>query len=114
MVSRQVPDRGDLIWLNFSPQKGRETAGNRPALVLTPAEYNRKVGRAIVCPVTSREHTYPFMVPLPQDLEIKGWIIADQIRAVDWRARNARFIAKAGPQVMEEVQHWLGELLGLS
>jgi mRNA interferase MazF len=101
----QVPDRGDLVWLDFDPQSGREQAGHRPALVLSPAAYNRVSGLALVCPVTSRVKGYPFEVVLPDGLPVGGVILADHLKSVDWRARRATFAAKAPREVLDEVRH---------
>lgn len=88
-----VPDRGDLVWLDFSPQSGHEQAGRRPALALSPATYNGRVGLALFCPITRQEKGYPFEVRIPPGREIQGVILSDQIRNLDWRARNASFVA---------------------
>jgi len=106
-----IPDRGDLVWLNFSPQSGHEQAGRRPAICLSPKEYNGKTGLAIFCPITSKIKGYPFEVKLPEGLPIKGVILADQIRSLDWRARKAKFIAKAPKEVLEETLNLIGLLL---
>lgn len=82
------PKRGDLIWLNFNPQSGREQAGRRPALVLSAGRYNRKVGLAVVCPVTSKVKGYPFEVELPTGMKVQGVALADQVRSLDWKARG--------------------------
>ena len=74
-----VPKRGDLIWLDFTPQAGREQAGRRPALVISKDEYNRKVGLLLACPITSRKKGYPFEVELPAGLPIVGVALADQV-----------------------------------
>ena len=105
-----VPDRGDLVWLAFDPQAGHEQSGRRPALVVSPKLYNSKTNLAIVCPVTSRRKGYPFGVPLPSGLAVRGFVLADQVRSLDWRARRAEFIAQTPTQVMEEV---VGKLLAL-
>ncbi len=89
-----VPERGDLVWLTFSPQTGHEQAGRRPAVVLSPATYNGKVGLALFCPITSQVKGYPFEVALPEGLSISGVILADQVKSLDWRAREAEKIAK--------------------
>jgi mRNA interferase MazF len=100
---RYVPDRGDLVWLSFSPQSGHEHAGRRPAICLSPKEYNAKTNLGIFCPITSKIKNYPFEVKLPDGLPIKGAILADQVRNLDWKARNAEFVAKAPSEVLEEV-----------
>ena len=89
-----VPDRGDLVWLNFTPQSGHEQKGKRPAIVLSPLEYNQKVGLAIFCPITSKEKGYPFEVKLPKKSKLKGVILSDQMKSLDWQSRKTKFIEK--------------------
>lgn len=88
-----VPDRGDVVWLEFDPQAGREQAGRRPAVVLSPASYNAPTGRALCVPVTSKAKGYPFEVALPADCPVQGVAFADQVKCLDWRARHARHVA---------------------
>ena len=95
VVQLQAPNRGDLIWVSLNPQAGHEEAGRRPALVLSPVEYNSRVGLALMCPVTSRAKGYPFEVALPSDLDVTGVILADQIKSLDWRARRAEIACRA-------------------
>jgi mRNA interferase MazF len=97
-----VPERGDLIWLNFDPQSGHEQKGKRPALVISPKEYNEKVGLGIFCPMTSKEKGYPFEVNIKNG-KIQGVILSDQIKSLDWRKRNAEFISKVSDEEFEEV-----------
>ena len=99
----QTPRRGDLIWVDFTPQAGHEQAGRRPALVLSPETYNRKTGLAIACPVTSWAKGYPFEVLLPEDLPVAGVVLSDHVRNIDWQARHADLIAQAGEDVVDEV-----------
>jgi mRNA interferase MazF len=87
-----VPDRGDAIWITLDPQAGHEQAGRRPALVLSPASYNEKVGLALLCPITSQVKGYPFEVPIPAGLTVSGVILADQVKSLDWRVRRAERI----------------------
>ncbi len=98
-----VPDRGDIIWLQFDPQAGHEQAGKRPALVISPKPYNNKVGLALMCPITSKAKGYPFEVLLPADVKVCGVVLADQIKSLDWRARQAQFVCKAPVEVMVDV-----------
>ncbi len=98
-----VPERGDLVWLQFTPQSGHEQAGHRPGLVLSPKAYNAKVGLALVCPVTSRLKGYPFEVALPPGLEVAGAVLADQVKSLDWRARKARLAGRVADAVRAEV-----------
>ena len=102
-MPRYVPDRGDLVWLQFDPHAGHEQAGRRPALVISPAAYNRRVGLALFCPVTSRSKGYPFEVALPDGLEVKGSILADQLKSLDWRARRAARITAVSEIVLADV-----------
>ncbi len=108
-----VPDRGDIVWLAFTPQSGREQAGRRPALVLTPARYNDKSGLAVCCPVTSRVKGYPFEVALPAELPVTGVILADQVKSLDWRARGAMFACRAPDAALEDTLLTLGALLAV-
>ena len=98
-----APDRGDLVWLDFTPQSGREQAGRRPGLVLSKRAYNERSGLALVCPVTSRRKGYPFEVALPDAGLIRGVVLADHVRSVDWAARQAEGVGKATPAVVETV-----------
>ena len=90
MASRYVPDRGDVVWLQFSPQADHEQAGKRPALVVSPRAYNRKAGLALFCPITGRVKGYPFEVDMPEGLPATGCILSDQVKSLDWRERKAR------------------------
>jgi mRNA interferase MazF len=98
-----VPERGDLVWLQFTPQRGHEQSGRRPALILSPRAYNRKVGLALACPVTGQVKGYPFEVLLPDGLAARGAILCDQVKSVDWRARKARRLDRVSPEVMSAV-----------
>lgn len=91
------------MWLRFDPQAGHEQAGRRPALVISPRSYNKKVGLALFCPVTTRIQDYPFEVSLPLGGEVSGVVLADQIKSLDWRAREAEPVATAPPEVVREV-----------
>jgi mRNA interferase MazF len=99
----RVPERGDIVWLEFNPQAGSEQAGHRPALVISPKTYNKKVGLALVCPITSRLKGYPFEVELPQGVQTKGAVLCDQIKSLDWRARRATRLGSVPDPVMQEV-----------
>ncbi len=98
-----IPNRGDIIWLNFNPQSGREQMGRRPALVISPKSYNSKVGLVLVCPITSQIKGYPFEVLLPADLQTQGVVISDQLKSLDWRHRNAEFIESVSAKLCQEV-----------
>lgn len=111
--ARYIPDRGDLIWLTFDPRAGREQAGRRPALVLSPALYNGRAGLAFVCPVTSRVKGYPFEVVLPDGLPVSGAILVDHLKSADWIARRVEFAGKAPLAVLAEAITKLRPLLRL-
>jgi mRNA interferase MazF len=106
-----IPDRGDLVWLQFSPQAGHEQAGRRPALVLSTKQYNEKAGLALFCPVTSQVKGYPFEVEIPPGLVVSGVILADQVRNLDWRVRRAEYISTVFDVVLSEVVRKLDSLL---
>ena len=111
MSAGYVPDAGDLIWLTFDPQAGREQAGRRPALVVSPMEYNAKVGLVILCPITNQSKKYPFEVALPDRKDITGVILADQIKSLDWKARNAARVCTLPDDVVAEVLEKIAPLL---
>lgn len=87
-----VPERGDVVWLDFDPQAGHEQAKRRPAVVLSPAAYNGRTALALCCPVTSQVKGYPFEVALPPGGKAQGVVLADQVRSLDWRARRAAYL----------------------
>ncbi len=102
-AKRYAPKRGDAVWISLSPQTGHEQAGRRPALVLSPLAYNAKVGLGLFCPITSKAKGYPFEVSIPENLEVGGVVLADQVKSLDWRKRQAEFISELPPQVVEDV-----------
>jgi mRNA interferase MazF len=106
-----VPGRGDVVWITLNPQAGHEQAGRRPAIVLSPFAYNEKVGLAVLCPLTSREKGYPFEVKIPQGLAVSGVVLADQVKSLDWRVREAEWICTLPPDVVAEILGKLGTLL---
>jgi mRNA interferase MazF len=103
MVEKYVPERGDLVWLQFNPQSGQVQAGKRPALVISPASYNGKVGLSLLCPITSKVKGYPFEVIIPHDLPIEGAILSDQVKSLDWQSRKASFICKVPTETLAAV-----------
>ena len=103
MGAAHAPERGDVVWLEFNPQAGSEQAGRRPALVISPKSYNKKVGLALVCPITSRSKGYPFEVELPRDMGATGAVLCDQIKSLDWRSRRATRIGSFPDALMQEV-----------
>jgi mRNA interferase MazF len=105
-----IPERGDLIWLNFNPQSGHEQAGKRPAIVLSPLKYNRKTGLFITCPITSKIKGYPFEVAV-EGKKISGVVLSDQVKSFDWKSRNAIFIEKASDLTLSKIQENLMVLI---
>ena len=102
MARSDVPDRGDIVWLRFAATAGHEQTGRRPALVISPRAYNRRVGLILVCPVTSRVKGYPFEVVLPEGLPVQGAVLSDQIKSLDWRARKAKRVCSVPGEVLDE------------
>ena len=96
-----IPDKGDLIWLNFSPQAGYEQKGKRPAIVISSKQYNKKTHLALCCPITSNKKGYPFEVAV-NGRKIKGVILTDHLKNLDWKIRKAKFIEKAQPKIISE------------
>ena len=112
MKTAFVPDAGDFVWLTFDPQAGREQAGRRPALVLSPKIYNSRSGLALACPITNHAKGYPFEVAVPAGRGTTGVILADHLKSVDWKARRAERLGRCTDEVMAEVRAKLAPLLG--
>ena len=109
-MNQYCPNRGDVVWLDFDPQLGHEQAGKRPALVISHADYNKKVGLALFYPITSQIKGYPFEVKI-ELTKINGVVLADQIKSLDWKARKIQFIEIAPEEILEESKEKLGWLL---
>jgi mRNA interferase MazF len=112
MVSRYVPQAGDIVWLDFDPQAGREQARRRPALVLTDQGYNRASGLFVVCPLTSKRKPYPFALPVVVD-RVEGSVLVDHLKSMDWKVRDARFHSKADAALLNKVRTYIGVLLNI-
>jgi mRNA interferase MazF len=113
MVKRKnayVPAQGDAVWITLDPQAGHEQAGRRPALVLSPAAYNGRVGLALLCPITNQRKGYPFEVALPEGLAVTGVAMADQVKSLDWAARTASRICAVPQEVVAQVLRRLNAL----
>ena len=106
-----VPECGDVVWLTLNPQAGREEAGRRPAVVVSPQSYNGKVGLAVFCPITGQVKGYPFEVLIPAGLPVIGAILSDQVKSLDWRARKAELICALPNETITEVLEKLATLL---
>lgn len=110
-----TPERGDIVWIDLDPSQGSEIRKTRPALVISPFSYNKKVGLALLCPITSHKKGYPFEVDLPsKGGDIVGVILADQVKSLDWRVRKARFEEKVQESVITEVIDKLSVLIEIS
>ena len=107
-----VPERGHVVWLNFTPQSGREQAGKRPAFVISPGAYNKKVGLALFCPITNQIKGYPFEVLIPDGQNTHGVILSDQVKSLDWNARKAKFVERMSAKTVEEVLIRIAALVG--
>ena len=99
-----APSRGEIVWLQFEPQAGHEHSGRRPAVIISPREYNQKVGLCLCCPVTSKAKGYPFEVELPPGMKVEGVVLCDQLKSLDWKARNARIIGTLTGRSLKEIQ----------
>jgi len=106
-----IPRCGDVVWITLNPQAGHEEAGRRPAVVISPQSYNGKVGLAIFCPVTSQIKGYPFEVLVPAGLPVAGAILSDQLKSLDWGARNTELICTLSTETISEVLQKLATLL---
>ena len=110
MSSRYVPDAGEIVWIDFTPQAGHEQAGHRPAVVLSPAAYNSKTSLMICCPLTTQIKNYPFEVFVggtPPNA-----VLADQVKSLDWRVRNAKPKGRVSPAELAEVRAKIIALIG--
>lgn len=112
MSTSWVPARGDVVWITMDPTAGHEQSGRRPALVLSPAAYNGKVGLAILCPITSQVKGYPFEVRVPEGLPVEGVVLSDQAKSLDWRAREAAALCTVSPEIISAVLQRLETLVG--
>ena len=99
-----APSRGEIVWVQFEPQAGHEQSGRRPAVIISPREYNQKVGLCLCCPVTSKAKGYPFEVELPAGLKVEGAVLCDQLKSLDWKARHARLIGTLPGRSVKEIQ----------
>ncbi len=105
------PRRGDVILIDLDPVKGHEQGGRRPAVVLSADQYNRIVGLAVVVPITTKPKGYPFEVKIPQGSRVKGTILADHIKCIDWQVRNADLFDSLPYEVLQEIEDKLGPLI---
>ena len=111
MTTTYIPNRGDIVYLDFNPTKGHEQRGYRPALIISPAAYSEKSSLALFCPITSQQKGYPFEVSLPEELQTHGVILVDQIRFLDLRVRQIKFVETVSLEVIAEVQAKIAPLI---
>lgn len=110
MVRRFIAHAGDIAWLDFDPQAGREPGRRRPALVLTDLAYNRASGLVVVCPLTSKRKPYPFALPVTVD-KVEGAVLVDHLKSMEWEARKTAYHSKADPALCAKVRAYIGALL---
>ncbi len=110
MVVKYIPDRGDIVWLDFNPQKGHEQAGSRPAIILSPKNYNQSSQLMLACPITSKVKNYPFEVRI-KTRKINGVILSDQIKNLDWKAKDISFVERVTGEILEQTQDFIEALL---
>lgn len=102
-MSAYIPSKGDLITLSFDPQAGHEQRGRRPAIVISNTVFNRGTGMAIVCPITNTNRGIPFHLALPSSSSLTGFVMVEQVKAVDYSARNARYVEQAATEFVDDV-----------
>ena len=100
---KYIPNRGDIVWLDFNPRTGREQAGHRPAIVISPKEFNILSSLVFVCPITSKVKGFSFEVLLPEEMQTQGVVLIHHLRSVDWKTRGIKFIEKVPMSVIEEI-----------
>ena len=105
-----IPERGDIVWLDFNPQSGHEQKGKRPAVVLSPKEYNEKTGLGLFCPITSKVKDYPFEVKIANK-KIAGVVLSDQIKSLDWKTRKIEFITTETVETLKDITDKISALL---
>jgi len=110
MVADYIPERGDVVWFDFSPQIGHEQAGKRPALVISPRSYNERSGMMLACPITSKIKNYPFEVRI-QTKKMDGAILADQVKSVDWQARKPSYGERVDESILSAAQSLIESLV---
>jgi mRNA interferase MazF len=112
VMSKYTPERGDIIWVNFSPHSGHEQGGRRPAIVISPYKYNFHAKLALVCPITSQVKGYPFEVKIPEGFKVGGVILSDHLKSIDWASRNGELIFKIPESIIAEVEKKILAILG--
>jgi mRNA interferase MazF len=106
-----IPQRGDIVWMDFDPQAGREQQKRRPAIVISPRSFNEKTRLAVVCPITSKAKGYFFEIPLIAAMSTAGVVLVDQFKSLDWSARKIEFIEKAPSKLIDDVMEKIEAIL---
>ena len=102
-MKQHIPEKGDFVAVTFDPQSGHEQRGRRPALVVSNTLFNQRTGRAIVCPITNTDRAYPFHVAITHKTDVTGFVMVEQVKSIDFKARKARLIGKASDDVLDQV-----------
>lgn len=102
-MKEYVPEKGDFVAVTFDPQSGHEQRGRRPALVVSNTLFNQRTGLAIVCPITNTDRAYPFHVAITHNTDVTGFVMVEQVKSIDFKARKARLIGKASDDVLDQV-----------
>lgn len=102
-MSSYVPRKGDFVWLNFDPQSGHEQKGRRTAVIISNTLFNQKTGLAFACPTTTKDKGYPFHLSIPSGLPVHGFVMADQVKSIDYSSRKAGFIAQAPQELVDDI-----------
>lgn len=102
MVGDYIPKKGDLVILTFDPQAGHEQQGRRPALIISNDIFNQRVGLAIACPITNTDRNFPFHIAV-QSENLSGFVMSEQVKSIDYKARNVKFVAKVDEEVLNQV-----------
>lgn len=102
-MTAYVPSKGDFVAVSFDPQSGHEQKGHRPAMVVSNNLFNKHTGLAIICPITNTRRGFPFHVSVGDDTELTGFVMVEQVKSIDFRARKAKRIARASDELLNEV-----------
>ncbi len=111
-MTAYLPEAGDLVWINFDPRAGREQAKNRPALIITTSNFNSATGLLVACPITRTERPWRTRVPLT-GTATSGFVMVEQVKSLDWRARGAAFIEQVPGPLFEDVKSRIATMLNL-
>jgi mRNA interferase MazF len=114
LVVSYIPDSGDLIWIDFNPQVGHEQAGHRPAIVLSLRSFHVRTSLMFVCPITSRRKEFPFEVVLPPNLPVRGVVLCEHMRSMDWQPRQISFIGMVPDETLRAIRDVIAAIAGVN